>query len=241
MLMRGDLKLCNKPFQPPQQKPSSEASSSSRKSPIDVRNLGDVVINVNPQQIPFGILALKNQWNGRLNLDCEVFTHSSVNDAQVSEAARTFAMKIAAQSSEVILPTLKVTLIWKDVEIAQLITSPVIAPIFGEVNIIRYFNRIGPSEFFYEAGDNHATSISDAIFDTCYELSRGHPIKERQKFVQILSQRLDKNQFFSGTSHISVVDIAVASTFEKLFGRNLKELPANLSSWLKKTASAAGY
>lgn len=235
--MRGDLKLCSKPFQPPQQTSSSDA----RKSAIDVTNLCDVVINVKPQQIPYALLVLKNQWKGRLNLDCEVFTHSTINNAQLSDAARAFAKKISTSSAERNLPTLKATIIWKDVETIQLITSPVIAPIFGEVNIIRFLNRIGPSEFFYETGDNHEILVSDTIFDTCHQLSLEHPIKERQKYVQFLSQRLGKNQFFSGASNISSVDIAVASTFEKLYGKNLKELPANLSSWLKKAASAAGY
>lgn len=239
MLMRGDLKLCSKPFQPPQQN-SSKTGSIIVKSPIAVTNLSDVVINVHPQQIPYGLLALKSQWSGRLNLEVDVFTHSTINDAQVSQAAKAFAKKISTNTQSN-LPSLKVTLIWNDVETPQLVTLPTVCPIFGEANILRYLNRVGPNEFYYETGDSYASSLSDALLDTCYQLSMKHPVKERQKHTQILSQRLGKNNFFSGSAELSLVDIVVASTLQKLHGNNSKELPANLSSWLKKTATAIGF
>lgn len=235
--MRGDLKLCNKPFQPPQQNVSSAAKTS--KLPIDVTNLGDLVINVHPLQIPYGLLGLKNQWKGRMNIEAKVFIHSSIS--QVSESARDFALKISTPSAQSNLPTLNVVIIWKDVELIQLVISSATTPIIGEVNVVRFFNRIGPSEFSYEDRDKQVAALSDIVFDTCYQLSQKHLTKERPKHLQILSQRLNKQQFFSGSSGVSVVDIAVASVIENLYGKNIKDLPANILAWHKKIASFVGF
>lgn len=233
--MRGDLNLCNKPAQS-QQKSSS---GSSVKKPIDVANLSEVVINAHPSKAPYSILALKNLWKGRLNLQAEIFTHSTVKESDFTKTAKDFSVKVSAPVEANNLPTLKVTIIWKDVETTQLLTSPVILPIYGEVNIIRYLNRVGPNEFFYEA-DNHFANVTDSILDVCYQLSKKSSVKERQQSVQQLSQRLGKSQFFNDSSSLSVADIAVSSILKKLFV-NAKELPANLSSWLQKVSPIAGY
>lgn len=235
--MRGDLKLCSKPAQPAQQKSSTV---SAAKKAIDVKNLTDVVINVHPLNVPFGLLALKNLWSGRLNLHANVFTHSSVNESDVTKVAKEFATKVSAPTDQNKLPTLNVTIIWKDVETTQMLTSPISVPVYGEVNIIRYLNRVGPSEFWYEA-DNHFANLSDSVLDVCYQLSKKHSAKERQYYVQLLSQRLGKSNFYNDSSILSVSDVAVSSILKKLFANSLKELPANLSSWLQKVSKVAGY
>lgn len=234
MSMRGDLKVCSKPAQ-------KSAFTATAAKPIDVSNLADVVINVHPSNVPFSILALKTQWQGRLNLAAEVFTHSSVKDSDFTPAARDFAQKVSAPVAQNNLPTLKVTIIWKDVETTQMLTSPSkFIPIYGEVNIIRFLNRVGPSELSYEA-DNHFATLSDATLDICYQLSKKHSVKERQAYVQQLSQRLGKSQFFNNSSGLNISDVAVSSILKKLFGSNLKEMPANLSGWLQKVSPVAGY
>lgn len=187
MSMRGDLNVSSKPTQP--------AATAGVKKPIDVSNLAEVVVNVHLSNVPFSILALKTQWQGRLDLSAEVFTHSSVKESDFTPAAKEFVQKVTANS------------------------------------------RVGPSEFSYEI-DNHFGSLSDATLDICYQLSKKHSVKERQFYVQQLSQRLGKNQFFNGSSSLN---IAVSSILKKLFGGNLKEMPANLSSWLQKVSKIAGY
>jgi len=234
MSMRGDIKLCNKPAQPCHQ----QVKSLSRK-PIEVSAL-EVVINVHPTNVPFSILALKTLWRGQLNMQVDVFTHSTVKESDFTKAARDFAAKVAAPIVPGDLPILKVTIIWKDVETTQMLTSPVSIPVYGEVNIIRFLNRVGPSEFWYEA-DNHFANLSDTILDICYQLSKKHSPKERATYCQLLSQRLGKSQFYNDSPSLSIADVAVSSILKKLFANNLKELPANLSSWLQKVSSVAGY
>jgi len=174
-----------------------------------------------------------------LNLQVDVFTHSSIQESSFSDVARNFAAKISTPAENASLPTLKLTVIWKDVETTQMVTSPSkLIPVYGEVNIIRFLNRIGPNELCYE-NDNSFANNSDAILDICYMLSKKHSAKERQQHVQLLSQRLGKSQFFSNASSLAIADIAVSSILKKVF--DVKELPANLSSWLQKISALAGY
>ncbi|CAO1414535.1 unnamed protein product [Diamesa serratosioi] len=242
MAMRGDMNLCNKPQQPSQQKSSSSVQKTSssanvKKLPIDQSYLQDVVINANPQCVPYSVLALKNLWNGRLNLQAEVFTHSSV--AEITSEAKDFTAKITKSSVSSNLPTLKVIIIWKDVDTIQMVPSK-FSPIYGEVNIIRYLNRIGPNEFFYDI-DNHQANLADTTLDICYQLSMKLPVKERQYNLQLLSQRLGKSKFFNDSNGLAIVDIAVSSIVKKLCSSNMKEVPAALTSWLTQVASFTGY
>lgn len=233
--MRGDLNLCNKPAQQ-----KSSTGSSAVKKPINVANLGEVVINVHPSNVPFSILAMKNLWRGRLNMQVDVFTHSSVKEADYTKVAKDFASKISSPVVQANIPTLKVTIIWKDVETTQMLTSPVSIPVYGEVNIIRYLNRVGPNEFWYEA-DSHVANLSDATLDICYQLSKKPSMRERASYVQLLSHRLGKCQLFNDSPTMSISDVAVSSILKKLFGNNSKEMPANLASWLQRVSSVAGY
>jgi aminoacyl tRNA synthase complex-interacting multifunctional protein 2 len=183
---------------------------------------------------------LKNQWQGRLRLQAEVYTHSSIPESQVTPAAKDFAQKIAATDGRQYV-TLKVTIIWKDVSTTEMISSPSkLIPVYGEINIIRFLNRIGPNEFHYEI-DNHAANLHDQVLDICYQLSKKHTNKERQQFVKQLGQRLGNSQFYNNEPALSISDIAVSSILKKLFAESLKELPANLSSWLQQISTVARY
>ncbi|KAG5680122.1 hypothetical protein PVAND_009647 [Polypedilum vanderplanki] len=246
--MRGSLNLCSKPAQPSSQQQKQAGakvgtSQKIQKKKIDINNLAEMVVNVHPKNVPYSLLALKNQWRGRLYLKAEVFTHSSVCDSDFTDASREFAEKIV-QSNEIDfkLPMLKVTIIWKNVETTQFISSPSkFIPVYGEINIIRYLNRIGPNEFFYE-NDNYEADLHDQVLDICYQLSKKHTDKERQQFLQQLSQRIGNNQFFNQATSLSISDIAVSSILKKLeLLADKKKIPTNLSNWLKNISSIAGY
>lgn len=183
---------------------------------------------------------MKNLWKGRLNLQANVYTHSTVKESDFSKLAKDFSEKVSAPVESNNLPTLKIVIIWKDVDTTQMQTSPVNVPVYGEVNIVRFLNRVGPSEFWYET-DNHFAALNDSILDVCYQLSKKLSVKERQTFVSVLSQRLGKGQFYNDSSSLSVADVAVSSTLKKVFLNNPKEMPANLSSYLQKVSTIAGY
>lgn len=120
----------------------------------------------------------------------------------------------------------------------ELITSPTLyVPIYGEVNIIRYLARVGPSEYNY---DNELNSFeTDAILDTCYLLVRSVNTKERQALLRVLNNRLGKSDFY-GDGTISVGDIAVSSTLKQT-PTALKELTPPMAKWLKTVTDIVGY
>jgi aminoacyl tRNA synthase complex-interacting multifunctional protein 2 len=243
--MRGDLSICSKPAQQniqPQQQQQKAGKVKIQRKPIDVNNLAEIVVNVHPKNIPYSILAFRNLFKDRLFLDVDVFTHSSIAEADFNDLTRDFTEKITKKLDYVAkLPSLKVTIIWKDVETTQFISSPSkFIPVYGEINIIRYLNRVGPSEHYYET-DNLQANLHDQVLDVCYQLSKKHSDKERQQYIQQLSQRLGKDQFYNSASSLSISDIAVSSVLKKLYANNFKGMPANLSNWLNKISPIAGY
>jgi aminoacyl tRNA synthase complex-interacting multifunctional protein 2 len=242
--MRSDLNLCNKPNQQNNVKNAGKITTQVKvqKKPIDVNNLAEMVVNVHPKNIPYSILALKNLWKGRLRLQVECMLHSSVPENDYTSDAKEFAERVSVNDNkDADLPTLKLIIIWKDVETTQFISSPSkFIPVYGEINIIRYLNRIGPNEFFYE-NDSHEASLHDQVLDICYVLSKQSSNKDYQQYLKQLSQRLGKEQFFNNSSSLSISDIAVSSIVKKLVLNSFKELPANLKSWVQKISPIAGY
>ncbi|KAL7035468.1 hypothetical protein ACKWTF_008390 [Chironomus riparius] len=242
--MRGDLNACSKPAQQniQNQQQQKAAKVKIQRKQIDVNNLAEIVVNVHPKNIPYSILAFRNLFKDRLFLDVEVFTHSSISNADFNDLTRDFTDKITKKLDYVEkLPALKVTIIWKDVETTQFISSPSkFIPVYGEINIIRYLNRVGPSEHYYET-DHFQANYHDQVLDVCYQLSKKHSDKERQQYIQHLSQRLGKDQFYNSASSLSISDIAVSSILKKLYANDFKRMPANLSNWLNKISPIAGY
>ncbi|CAO1406624.1 unnamed protein product [Diamesa tonsa] len=233
LAMRGDLKLCNKPQQPIQQKTAPVQNATNvKKLPIN-----DVVINANPQSVPYSVLAFKNLWQGRLNVDAQVFVHSSV--AEITPEAKEFNEKLTKSTEASNLPSLKVIMIWKDVDTTEMMLNR-FGPIYGEVNIIRFLNRVGPNEFVYDT-DNHQANLADATLDICNQLSKKLSAKERQYNLQLLSQRLGKSKFLNDSNVFAIADIAVSSIVKKIYSTNMKEVPATLTSWLTQVASVTGY
>lgn len=234
MAMRGDIKSDQKkPTQQAAQQNKAGTQQKIKKKPIDPNNLTDIVINVHPKNVPFSLLEFRRQWEGRLRINAQVFTHSSISE--LTDAAKDFSKKLM-EVDERKYVTLNITLIWKDVTTTEMISSPSkLAPLYGEINIIRFLNRIGPNEFHYET-NNHEANFHDQVLDTCYLLSKKHTNKERQQFVKQLSQRLGSQQYFNGSPSLSISDIAVSSILKQLFDENAKGLPANLASFLTSTA-----
>lgn len=120
----------------------------------------------------------------------------------------------------------------------EMITSPTLyVPIYGEVNIIRFLARVGPSEFNY---DNESNSFeTDAILDTCYLLVKSVNTKERQTLLRVLNTRLGKSDFY-GDGTISIGDIAVSSSLKQI-PATLKDLTPPMAKWLKTVTEIVGY
>lgn len=204
---------------------------------MDVVSLSDVVITAHPENVPFSIIAFKKLCYQKhcLNVMVDVFMHSTLNQSDLSRDTSEFVKKVMLPVKLHNCPTLKITIIFKDVDSQMMLTSPFVVPVFGEVNIIRYLNRIGPAELRYE-NDFSQSTLTDAVLDVCYQLSRSL-IRDRINFIRILCQKLStsKSLFFNDSLCLSVADIAVVVVLKKLF-QTFEDLPLTLREYIVKLA-----
>ncbi|XP_035785173.1 probable aminoacyl tRNA synthase complex-interacting multifunctional protein 2 isoform X2 [Anopheles albimanus] len=234
--LRTELKLNNKPA----------AGSSPQKTkgqlkaePINLTYLQDFVINASPEHVPYSLLALKNLWKDRLNLQVECFTHSTV--PKLSDEAVNFQTAISSTNDPIAskLPIIKVTLIWKNVgTYTEMITSPTsYVPICGEVNILRYLSRCGPNEFNYELLENVVEV--DSILDACYLLINKQNIKQRQQILRTLGAKLGKTIGFGGED-ISMCDIAFTSAVKQVHRTISKDINPNMAKCIARVTTVVG-
>ncbi|XP_058054198.1 probable aminoacyl tRNA synthase complex-interacting multifunctional protein 2 [Anopheles bellator] len=234
--MRTELKLNNNTSSP------SSATTSSAKltaEPINLIYLQDFVVNASPEYIPHSLLALKNLWKDRLNLQVECFTHSTV--PKLSDEAVSFQQAITNNSTTVAnLPNIKVTLIWKNVgTYTEMITSPTAyVPICGEVNILRYLSRCGPNEFNYELQENVVEV--DSILDACYLMINKQDMKQRQQILRTLGAKLGKTVGFGGGEVVSLCDIAFTSAIKQVKHTLTKDINPNMAKCIARVTTVVG-
>uniref|UniRef100_A0AAG5D804 AIMP2 thioredoxin-like domain-containing protein n=1 Tax=Anopheles atroparvus TaxID=41427 RepID=A0AAG5D804_ANOAO len=237
LLMRTELKLNTKATAT---QPSTPLKSKAelKAEPINRNFLQDFVVNASPDYVPYSLLALKNLWKDRLNLQVECFTHSTV--PRLTEEALNFQKAILTTSTTVNnLPQIKVTLIWKNVgAYTEMITSPTsYVPICGEVNILRFLSRCGPSEFNYEQRDNVVEA--DSILDACYLLLNKQNVKQRQQILRTLGTKLGKSDGFGGAD-MSLCDIAFTSAVKQVQRTIAKDINPNMAKCIGRVSAVVG-
>uniref|UniRef100_A0A182Q9I0 AIMP2 thioredoxin-like domain-containing protein n=1 Tax=Anopheles farauti TaxID=69004 RepID=A0A182Q9I0_9DIPT len=237
LAMRTELKL-SAPTAPAQSSSALKSKAQLKAEPINLTYLQDFVVNASPEFVPYSLLALKNLWKDRLNLHVECFTHSTV--PKLSEEALNFQNVITQSGTTATnLPQIKVTLIWKNVgAYTEMITSPTsYVPICGEVNILRYLSRCGPSEFNYEQLDN--VDEVDSILDACYLLLNKQNVKQRQQILRTLGSKLGKLAGFGG-EELSLCDIAFTSAVKQVQRTVAKDINPNMAKCMGRVATAVG-
>lgn len=186
------------------------------------------------------MVALKKLWQNRLNISIRVCTHSSI--VVLSAAALAFNEVLQRLATEVdemsSLPNLNVLLIWKNVSQLEMVSSTSnFFAIIGEVNTLRYLNRIGPNEFSYDMVSLNESVEIDGALDLCTRLWATGNLKERQVILQDLLKRLNGREYYGG-EQLVLSDLAVSSTVKQL-SKNL--VPAPLSAWLARISPIVGY
>ncbi|KAI8037706.1 probable aminoacyl tRNA synthase complex-interacting multifunctional protein 2 isoform X1 [Drosophila gunungcola] len=224
--IRKGLGVCGKTFQ---------HTTAFQNGGLKEVPLQDVVINGHPNFIPYALLALKNAWRDLYTIEVKTFTHSTMAD--IGPAAREFEANLAKVTVNPALPKINVTLIWKNCEHTEMISSPTMyVPIYGEVNIIRYLGRVGPAEYRYE-GSPLCNEI-DLVLDICYQLLRCSTHKTQVAMVRLLDKRLQQQQYFGG-SQMSVADIGVYSSLIRMPAITDKDLTPALLAWRKRAKLVA--
>lgn len=162
-----------------------------------------------------------------------MYSHSTIS--KISQEATEFQKNIEETTAAPNLPSIDITLIWKNCEHTEMISSPTMyVPIYGEVNIVRYLGRVGPEEYNYE--NSPLCNEIDAIMDICYQLLRCTTNKSRVALLRSLSNYLQQQKYFGGDV-MSVADIAVCSTLRRIPQVSSKDLTNDLNQW-HKTAKA---
>jgi len=229
--MHKQLGICAKPAQAVAHKP---AAVKLELKPIQTKYLQEVVVNVNPKNIPYSLATLQTLWSNRLNIVVQCYVHSTI--AEISASAKDFATNIQLAKSNPTLPTLNVSLIWKDVAVTELQCAPTtFIPIFGEVNILRYLSRVGPNEYAYESSIVQAAEI-DSILDVCHQFITVSTQKERSAILKKLNVRLGRSEYFNGAS-LGVVDVALHSAVQQL-NISAKDLTPPLVNWQRRINDA---
>uniref|UniRef100_A0A1B0ANL2 Uncharacterized protein n=1 Tax=Glossina palpalis gambiensis TaxID=67801 RepID=A0A1B0ANL2_9MUSC len=194
--------------------------------------LHDIVINGHPKFIPYALLALKNAWKDLYTLDVKTFTHATVSD--IGTAAKDFEQALKTVPVNTNNPKINITLIWKNCEHTEMISSPTMyVPIYGEVNIIRYLARVGPQEYRYE--DSPLCNEIDTVLDICYQLLRCTIPKSKANMLKALHNRLKNQQYFGGNT-MSAADIGVHSSLKRMPGISDKDLTPALLEWRNRAA-----
>ncbi|XP_039964006.1 probable aminoacyl tRNA synthase complex-interacting multifunctional protein 2 isoform X1 [Bactrocera neohumeralis] len=221
--IRASLGLCQKG-------PQHTGQTSLRNGGLREEPLHDIVINGHPNFIPYALLALKNAWKDLFTIDVRTFKHSTMPD--IGKDASEFEKKLAQVKIDPSKPKVKVSLIWKNCEHTEMISSPTMyVPIYGEVNIIRYLGRVGPEEYRYEDLPN--CNEIDAVLDICYQLLRCNTSKNRASMLRALNLRLGKQKYFGGDK-ITIADIGVHSSLKRLPAITSKDLTPTLTEWQKR-------
>ncbi|XP_013107418.2 probable aminoacyl tRNA synthase complex-interacting multifunctional protein 2 isoform X1 [Stomoxys calcitrans] len=223
--IRSTLGLCQKGLQ-------HTSFVSSNNGGLREEPLHDIVINGHPNFIPYALLAMKNAWKELFTIDVKTFTHSTMND--IGKEAKAFEEALKSVPINPALPKVNVTLIWKNCEHTEMISSPTMyVPIYGEVNIIRYLGRVGPTEYRYE--DSLLCNEIDAVLDICYQLLRCTTPKSKANMIRTLNNRLQKQQYFGGDK-MSIADIGVHSSLRRMPSITDKDLTPSLLEWRKRAA-----
>ncbi|XP_053672833.1 probable aminoacyl tRNA synthase complex-interacting multifunctional protein 2 isoform X2 [Anopheles nili] len=236
LAMRTELKL--NATSPAVTSSPLKTKSKLKAEPINRTYLQDFVVNASPDYVPYSLLALKNLWKDRLNLHVECFIHSTV--AKLSDEAIKFQNAITVNGTAAgNLPKINLTLIWKNVgTYTEMITSPTsYVPICGEVNILRFLSRCGPSEFNYEQLDNVVEV--DSILDACYLLLNKQNVKQRQQILRTLGTKLGKSTGFGG-EQMSLCDIAFTSTVKQVQRTIAKDINPNMTKCISRVTVLAG-
>lgn len=199
----------------------------------------DIVINANPDRIPYSLRALKTLWMNRLHLHVQTHAHSSI--AQLPVAARKFSDSL--QWSDVVdltgeIPVLNITLIWKPVAHTEVISAATnYIPLIGEVSVLRFLARIGPSEFATTQYPLVDSVLAEAALDVVDLLAKQGDAKKRAQLWQQLSVWLGSNQFF-GNELVTLVDVAVSSVAKQ---QTFNDVPKALVGHLQRVGSVVRY
>ncbi|XP_020295528.1 aminoacyl tRNA synthase complex-interacting multifunctional protein 2 isoform X2 [Pseudomyrmex gracilis] len=193
-----------------------------------------LVLNANPSLPPYSILALIKLWKD-VSINVQTFTHSSIETSDLTESLnRVFNI---FNSHEDCKYCVDITLIWKKVKVLQFVTSPLMPPIFGEANFLRYLSRWANKDYH---NTTHPEAIERAL-DIYFPWSFLTPSLQQENnfssdtFTNVVRTGLREltNEFrlWSNKQTPTVADVGVWSAIKTL--KLAEMIPHSLQEWYK--------
>ncbi|KAF6203910.1 hypothetical protein GE061_002248 [Apolygus lucorum] len=188
--------------------PSRKAVTKMTGQPLDLAKFGitqEIVLNVNPSQLPYSLLGLSKLWNGVLSIRTSCHAHSSVRT--LPKPAVEFQDKLgklSSASSASQTGVLNIRLVWKEVDSdAVCIISPIKSvPIYGETNFLRFLNICVAGKL-----DSVQQTLLDDKLDSCFAISTDGSKSNVQQHSQNLLSNLKSSKWLMGNEP-SVLDLA---------------------------------
>nr|XP_018911941.1 PREDICTED: uncharacterized protein LOC109040446 isoform X1 [Bemisia tabaci] len=109
----------------------------------------------------------------------------------------------------------------------ELIISPVKqVPIRGEVNLLKFFNRV-VNEALGIRADMLQETVLESVLDSCHRLSHSKHTNEYEKLLNNLSSFINKSESFS-ENNSTLIDLTLWSIISR---RRKLSLPTGLKDW----------
>lgn len=200
----------------------------------------EIVINANPKAVPYSLRALKTLWMNRLHVNTKTFKHSNIDVLPPFVLAFNESLEwtLTENVEQPSVPQLDVVLIWKNVQHTEMISAATnYIPIIGEVNILRFLSRVGPSEYLTPEYPLEESVAADAVLDIVAQFNLAKDTKARQALWTQLAFLLGKKSLF-GNNLLTIADVAVSSVV-KQFTRD--SIPPTLLQHLKYVNGIVGY
>lgn len=193
------------------------------QEPITVQ----LIVNVNPERLPYSILALKRVWKD-VQIQLKNHVHSSINGKVPAEFEEPDHTKGSSNCH-----VINISLIWKEVDDLELKTGLHSYSINGESNFLRYVARL-IDHHNYENLDTGEINLIESVLDLCHSVHSEKSQKRKQDLLIKAVHKLSNKK--SNEQDVNIANIILWSTIKQVFQKNV---PAALSKWF--TASDKLY
>lgn len=200
------------------------------ESPLSA-GIHDIVINADPSSPPLSVFVLSEMLKQKFKVLATSYVHSSVKDVdrKLCDAFRNGSSVMRGQLQ------IALSVVWKKVEDGpELIVSPSKQTVItGEVNIVRYINRIlNPS--FDKEDIVMATSFDEWLDIAENQLLNGNS-KQKTSALKSLNNTLKKNDWLVG-SELSLADVVMWSALHQ--SQQVHGAPENVNKWMKACSNS---
>ncbi|KAK0174381.1 hypothetical protein PV327_010158 [Microctonus hyperodae] len=198
---------------------ASKFEVSDQLPVFKVPELQTLVVNANPSQPCYSILALRKIWRNTDFIISSYF-HSSTKSNKICEFENTHP---SGKRNVVNL-----SLIWKNVTDVRFTVAGIHGSvILGESNFLRYLFQILSNDCYKKSLSVINIVKLNRILDLSHEMIHQKSSKIKNEILALLNDKLGSYEWFCGESVPGIADAAVWSAIKQM---SMRKLPSNLNS-----------